>query len=36
MAELGQTFSVRTHGELLTGRVVPLPFYDLEGARLRA
>jgi sarcosine oxidase subunit alpha len=36
MAEPGQTFSVRTHGELLTGRVVPLPFYDLEGARLRA
>ncbi len=36
MAEPGQTFSVRTRGELHTGRVTPLPFYDPEGARLRA
>ena len=36
MAEPGQTFSIRTRGELVTGRVVALPFYDPEGARLRA
>lgn len=36
MSDPGQTFSVRTSGELHTGRVAPLPFYDPEGARLRA
>lgn len=36
LAEPGQTFKVRTRGVLHTGRVAPLPFYDPEGARLRA
>jgi sarcosine oxidase subunit alpha len=35
LAEPGQTFSIRIKGELHNGRVVPLPFYDPEGARLR-
>jgi sarcosine oxidase subunit alpha len=35
MAEPGQSFSVRTRGELRLGRVVSLPFYDPKGERLR-
>jgi sarcosine oxidase subunit alpha len=35
MAEAGQSFSVRTRGELRLGRVVSLPFYDPKGERLR-
>jgi len=35
LAQPGQTFSIRIKGELHAGRVVPLPFYDPEGARLR-
>ena len=35
MAKPGQTFTVRTRGELKTGRVVPTPFYDPDGTRLR-
>ncbi|MEW5956476.1 MAG: FAD-dependent oxidoreductase [Chloroflexota bacterium] len=37
--ELGQPgceFTVRIRGELHTGQVVPLPFYDPEGIRLRS
>jgi sarcosine oxidase subunit alpha len=34
--EVGQTFTVRVRGELKTGRVVKLPFYDPDEARLRA
>jgi sarcosine oxidase subunit alpha len=36
MAEPGQPFTARVRGELLTGKVVDLPFYDPEGAKLRA
>jgi sarcosine oxidase subunit alpha len=36
MAGPGQTFSIRTRGELHTGRVVASPFYDPQGDRLRA
>jgi sarcosine oxidase subunit alpha len=36
MAEPGQTFTVRVRGELRTGQVVDLPFYDPDGAKLRA
>jgi sarcosine oxidase subunit alpha len=36
MARPGVTFSVRIRGELHTGQVVALPFYDPEGTRLRA
>lgn len=35
LAEPGQTFSIRIKGDLHAGRVVNLPFYDPEGARLR-
>jgi sarcosine oxidase subunit alpha len=35
MAASDQTFSVRVRGELHTGRVVDVPFYDPEGSRLR-
>jgi sarcosine oxidase subunit alpha len=35
LAKPGQTFDIRVKGELHKGRVVPLPFYDPEGARLR-
>jgi sarcosine oxidase subunit alpha len=35
MAASGQTFTVRVRGELHTGRVVDVPFYDPEGCRLR-
>jgi glycine cleavage system aminomethyltransferase T len=36
MAEPGQTFTVRVRGELQTGQVAKLPFYDPDGAKLRA
>jgi len=36
MTEPDTEFSVRIRGELHTGRVVPLPFYDPEGKRLRS
>lgn len=36
MAEPGQVFTVRVHGQLKSGRVVKLPFYDPENARLNA
>ncbi|GAB4432016.1 MAG: 2Fe-2S iron-sulfur cluster-binding protein [Anaerolineae bacterium] len=35
-AEPGREFTVRIRGELHTGQVVSLPFYDAEGARLRS
>ncbi len=35
MAQSGQTFTVRVRGELQTGRVVDVPFYDPDGSRLR-
>ena len=35
LAKPGQTFNIRVKGELHKGRVVRLPFYDPEGARLR-
>lgn len=35
LAEPGREFTVRARGELLTGKVVPTPFYDPEEARLR-
>lgn len=35
-SEPGNEFTVRIHGELHQGRVVPLPFYDPEGQRLRS
>jgi sarcosine oxidase, subunit alpha len=35
MATPGQSFTVRTRGELKTGRVVPTPFYDPDGTKLR-
>jgi glycine cleavage system aminomethyltransferase T len=35
MAASDRTFTVRVHGELHTGRVVDVPFYDPEGSRLR-
>jgi sarcosine oxidase subunit alpha len=36
MAASGQTFTVRVRGELHTGRVVDVPFYDPDGSRLRS
>ena len=36
MTNPGQEFSIRVRGELKTGRVVILPFYDPENARLNA
>jgi sarcosine oxidase subunit alpha len=35
MAGVGQTFTVRVRGQLFTGRVVEVPFYDPDGSRLR-
>ncbi|MBC7814292.1 MAG: (2Fe-2S)-binding protein, partial [Burkholderiales bacterium] len=35
MSAPGTTFTVRVKGELKTGKVVPLPFYDVDGAKLR-
>jgi sarcosine oxidase subunit alpha len=32
----GSEFTVRIRGELHTGRVVPLPFYDPEGVKLKS
>jgi sarcosine oxidase subunit alpha len=32
----GSEFTVRIRGELYTGKVVPLPFYDPEGQRLKS
>ena len=32
----GSEFTVRIRGELHKGQVVPLPFYDPEGKKLRA
>jgi sarcosine oxidase subunit alpha len=32
----GSEFTVRIHGELHQGKVVPLPFYDPEGSRLKS
>ncbi|HXV99471.1 MAG TPA: glycine cleavage T C-terminal barrel domain-containing protein, partial [Anaerolineae bacterium] len=32
----GSEFTVRVRGELHQGKVVPLPFYDSEGARLKS
>jgi sarcosine oxidase subunit alpha len=32
----GSEFTVRIQGKLHTGKVVPLPFYDPEGARLKS
>lgn len=34
MAESGQTFTIRVRGQLQTGRVVDVPFYDPDGSRL--
>lgn len=36
MSEPGTEFSVRIQGELHTGKVVPLPFYDAKGERLKS
>jgi hypothetical protein len=36
MALTAQAFTVRVRGELKTGRVVDLPFYDPDNARLNA
>lgn len=36
MTEPGQEFTVRVRGQLRTGRVVPLPFYDPDGLRLNS
>lgn len=36
MTEPGQEFTVRVRGELKTGRVASIPFYDPEGARLNS
>jgi hypothetical protein len=36
MATPGQEFTLRVRGELKTGRVVSLPFYDPENVRLNA
>ncbi len=36
MTEPGQEFTIRVRGELKTGRVARLPFYDPENARLNA
>jgi sarcosine oxidase subunit alpha len=35
-ADPGTTFTVRSHGALLPGRVVETPFYDPHGKKLRA
>jgi sarcosine oxidase subunit alpha len=35
IADPGQIFRVRSRGKLYSGQVVPLPFYDPEGIRLR-
>ena len=35
MSAVGTTFTVRVKGELKTGKVVSLPFYDADSARLR-
>ena len=35
IADPGQIFRVRSRGKLYSGQVVPLPFYDREGIRLR-
>jgi sarcosine oxidase subunit alpha len=35
IADVGQTFTVRVRGQLFTGRVVEVPFYDPDGSRLR-
>jgi sarcosine oxidase subunit alpha len=32
----GSEFTVRIHGELHQGKIVPLPFYDPEGSRLKS
>jgi glycine cleavage system aminomethyltransferase T len=32
----GSEFTVRIRGELHPGRVVPLPFYDPEGVKLKS
>jgi sarcosine oxidase subunit alpha len=36
LSQLGSEFAVRIRGELHQGRVVPLPFYDPEGKRLKS
>ena len=36
MAEPGQSFTVRVRGELHTGRVAELPFYDPDGTKVRS
>jgi glycine cleavage system aminomethyltransferase T len=36
MTEPGTSFTVRVKGELKTGEVVALPFYDPDGTKLRA
>jgi sarcosine oxidase subunit alpha len=36
MSEPGDEFSVRIRGDLHSGKVVPLPFYDPAGIRLRS
>jgi sarcosine oxidase subunit alpha len=36
MTEPGQAFTVRVRGQLKTGRVVPLPFYDPDAVRLNS
>jgi sarcosine oxidase subunit alpha len=36
ISDAGQEFTVRVRGELKRGRVVALPFYDAEGARLNS
>jgi sarcosine oxidase, subunit alpha len=36
MSEPGQEFTVRVHGQMRTGRVVTLPFYDPDGLKLNS
>jgi sarcosine oxidase subunit alpha len=36
LSQPGQQFTVRVRGELQPGQVVPLPFYDPEGQRLKS
>ncbi len=36
MSEPGQEFTIRVRGQMKTGRVVPLPFYDPDGLKLNS
>ena len=35
-SELGAEFTVRIRGELHKGKVIPLPFYDPQGEKLKS